>query len=122
MKLLARWVCVLMFATFFSGCVMGSAQRITESHFVYPNSNVSPMHQVEGSKTKLCGILFINWNGFTAEAEEVAYQRALEGGGDLVINGHSKRSSFFFPGLFSTCTTTVTGTSAKMAVGKQELR
>ncbi len=102
------------------------SSRINSSHFVYPNSNVTPIGQpgnAEGSKSKLCGFLFFMWNGFAPEVTEKAYIRVLEkSGGDILINANESRSTFLIPSLFATCTTSVKGTAAKMQMGAQELR
>lgn len=105
-----------------AGCAIGQSSRVNASHFVYPNSNVVPMHKTHGKKTSMCGILFVGWNGFTANKVEQAYARALKGGGDLVINAVETRTQFLVPMLFQLCSITVVGTAAKMEVGKQELR
>ncbi len=110
-------------ATLITGCTISQSQRVASSHFVYPNSNVSPTKPSKGSTTKLCGILVFSWNGHTSEAQEAAYKEAIDSSGsDLVINANMTTSMFMFPGLFTTCSTAVEGMGAKMTVGKQELR
>jgi hypothetical protein len=101
--------------------------RVNSSHFVYPNSNVTAGQPAAGATTRLCGILFVSWNGFTPAATDSAYREAIEGaGGDLLINASESRTQIILPlafaPLFQLCRTSVEGTSAKMEVGKQELR
>jgi hypothetical protein len=110
-------------AALLQACSISQSSRVPNSHFVYPNSNVTPTRKGQGSRTKLCGILFFGWNGFTQDAQEGAYDDAIEeAGGDLLINSFMTTSMFLVPNLFTLCTTSVAGTGARMVVGKQELR
>jgi hypothetical protein len=111
-----------------SGCVIpAGSSRVNSSHFVYPNSNVTAGQKTHGGATRLCGILFFSWNGFTPSATEDAYRSAIERtSGDLLINASESRSQLILPlgmilPLFSLCMTDVEGTAARMEVGKQEL-
>ena len=106
------------------GCVIpAGSTRIPQSHFVYPNSNVTAVgEQATGQRKKLCGLLVFSWNGFKPEVTEEAYDQALRNsGGDLLINASENRSTFWFPYLFMVCTTKVIGTPARMEVGLQHL-
>lgn len=105
------------------GCAFSNTTRVPNSHFVYPNSNVTPTRKGSGSRTKLCGILFFSWNGFDFESQEGAYNDAIEeAGGDILINSNLTSTMFMVPDLFTLCITSVSGTGARMIVGKQELR
>jgi hypothetical protein len=96
--------------------------RVNSSHFVYPNSNVTAGKPTKGYTTRLCGLLFVSWNGFTTRATDAAYQDAIgKTDGDLLINASESRTQLVIPPLFQLCKTRVEGTSAKMEVGKQEL-
>jgi hypothetical protein len=105
-----------------SGCMQGSASQSPMSHFAFPNSNVIPIGPAEGSKSKLCGILFVNWGAPDADDQDNATREALEQtSGDLLINVRTDSKIFSIPMLFSICSTKVRGTSCKMEVGRQEL-
>ncbi len=104
------------------GCSIGSAQQSPQSHFAFPNSNVIPLGPAEGTASKLCGILFINFGSPDAQDQEDATQQALsKANGDLLINVRTDSKLFMVPMLFATCSTTVRGTAARMEVGRQAL-
>jgi hypothetical protein len=105
-----------------TGCSFGAASISPSSHFAFPNSNVIPIGSASGKKTRLCGILFIQWGSPDGDDQEAATQRALkESGGDILINVRTDSQIFFIPYLFSLCITKVQGTAAKMEVGRQQL-
>lgn len=105
------------------GCKIGSgAQRVVQSHFAYPNSNVIPIGTAQGSKSRLCGLLFINWGAPDYDDMDQAINRALTStGGDLLINMRTDQKIFTIPFLFTVCITNVSGTAAKMEIGRQRL-
>ena len=110
---------VLLFQT---GCAIGSASLSPQSHYAYPNSNVKPFAQAQGSTSRLCGVLFVNWGSPTGEDTQKAIQQALQrSGGDLLINMKVEASTFMVPMIFSQCRVEVTGTAATMTVGRQYL-
>ena len=105
-----------------TGCSFGAASISPSSHFAFPNSNVIPIGSASGSKTRLCGILFVNWGSPDGDDQEAATQRALKkSGGDILINVRTDSQIFSIPMLFSLCITKVQGTAAKMEVGRQQL-
>jgi hypothetical protein len=104
------------------GCSFGFASLAPQSHFAFPNSNVIPLGHAEGSKSKLCGLLFINWGSPDGDDQEEATREALEQAhGDILINVRTEASTFMIPYLFAICSTKVQGTAAKMEVGRQQL-
>jgi hypothetical protein len=105
-----------------TGCSFGAASISPTSHFAFPNSNVIPIGQASGSKTRLCGLLLIQWGSPDGDDQEAATQEALEkSGGDILINVRTDSQIFMIPYLFSLCITSVQGTAAKMEVGRQSL-
>jgi hypothetical protein len=105
-----------------SGCTIGQSSQSPQSHFAFPNSNVIPLGEAQGSATKLCGLLFVDWGSPDADDQDLATQRALEKSqGDLLINVRTDSSLFTVPMLFAICKTRVRGTSARMEVGRQIL-
>ena len=56
------------------GCSFGSASISPSSHFAFPNSNVIPIGSASGSKTRLCGILFVQWGSPDGDDQEAATQ------------------------------------------------
>lgn len=114
---------VLFFALACTACSYGNGYRINSTHFAYPNSNVVPLGEVEGSSTRLCGLLFINWGSAGGDDVDSAIEDAMhaEAGADLLINADVETGQFYFPYLFSTCYASVRGTAARMEVGRQEL-
>jgi len=104
-----------------SGCVFASASQSPQSHFVFPNSNVIPLSESEGSTSKLCGLLIVQFAGPDADDQETATREALaKSNGDVLINVRTSTKMINF-GVATICTTTVQGTAAKMEVGRQVL-
>ena len=105
-----------------TGCSIGSSSAGSASHFVYPNSNVTPIGEAKGEVSKLCGILFVNFGSPTGADQQKAIDQALQtSGGDVLINLRTDSKVFLVPMLFSMCSVNVTGTAARMEVGKQAL-
>jgi predicted small secreted protein len=99
-----------------------SAGRSTQSHFTYPNSNVTPLANAEGSSTTITDILFIPLFPNLGNMIEEAIQKAVKSrGGDLLIDYQTVGYTTSYL-LFSTMTIGVRGTAAKMEIGKQELK
>ncbi len=105
-----------------SACTQKFYSLNPQSHFDYPNSNIRPIASASGSTAEVS-------IGFTppmlsGEIERAAIADALskQAGSDLLINyvGERKITSFF--NLIHSQTYTVTGTAAKMEVGKQYLK
>ena len=114
---------VLLLAAPLWGCTFGAATgRVNNTHFVYPNSNVTPVGMGEAAKSNLCGILIVSWNGFDSDTTNALIDKVAKGaGGDLLINASVTTAMTSYI-LFNLCKTTVSGTVAKMEVGRQELR
>lgn len=107
-----------------AGCTVGSSVALKpQSHFSYPNSNVTPIGRVRGEATTQS--IFAP-NFMDADVELEAIQAALkEKGGDVLIDYVLSTKTTMIPlfilNVFVT-TYTVEGTAAKMVIGKRELR
>ena len=102
------------------GCFMKMGGVIPNSKFAYPNSNVETLGAVSGESSRW---RFLVARSVDQEMIDEAMTNALKAkGGDLLVNG-KMTSEVFFPVLpiFKT-TLTVSGTAAKMTVGRQELK
>ena len=110
------------FLAFLSSCTITSGSIVPTSHYVYPNSNVTPLGQTSASFSKF-SILFPP--KFTGEDSEALFNQALSRypGADVVLDYKTDTKITMFP-IFITLwkmDITVTGTAAKMEVGKQDI-
>ena len=116
--------CLILFLIIGYSCSTGVGTiRIASSHFVFPNSNVTPLEETTAKINKLCGVLTIIWGypmntGDMNKAMEIAMEKV---DANILINAQISGYLTNY-GLFSECTTIVRGTGAKMTVGKQDLR
>ncbi len=106
-----------------SGCTMiHMSYPEAQSHFDYPNSNVTPIGHAVGSATSGGMVPAIQ----DADLEEKAIAKAIASkGGDLLVDYHITTDVKLIPLMFInfyTTTVTVEGTVAKMVIGKQTLR
>jgi len=112
----------LPLALLMSGCTMlHMSYPVAQSHFQYPNSNVTAMGHATGSATTVGMMPSMQ----DADLEEQAINQALQkSGGDLLIDYHLttdvKLIPLMFISLYQT-TVSVDGTAAKMEIGKQAL-
>lgn len=125
MNIASRWqpaVIAAIAVIGLSGCTVGNSAQSPQSHFAFPNSNVIPIGESQGSHSKLCGLLIFNFGSPSGADQDIATKEALEKAkGDILINVRTDSNTFFFPGLFTVCTTSVQGTAAKMEIGRQQL-
>lgn len=102
-----------------SSCSIKIGTLVPNSHYVYPNSNVTPLGQTS-SQIKKTGFLFPPT--FKAKDVDQLYNNALAkyAGADLLIdyNIDTKITSFF---IFHFLKTSIVGTAAQMEVGKQDI-
>jgi hypothetical protein len=102
------------------GCTVNLGGYGTNSHFAYPNSNVTPMGQVKASSSK---ISFFISPSFADEEIITLTQDAIaqKPGADLLLNFSldTKLTSFVF---VTKADITIEGTAAKLEVGTQELK
>lgn len=122
-KRICFFASMLCAVSLFTGCVIGgTADKLPQSHFSFPNSNVTPIGPARAQSTQTT-IFFPTY--ITGQLEEDAYRQALQGtGGDLLIDGTKWTVVRMIPipyiPVYIT-TYTVEGTAAKMTVGKKEL-
>jgi len=114
---------VAMGAVLFSGCSIKMAVRRTNTQFVYPNSNVSPLGHVKAKSPQSVSIFIPKF--FDAKQIDETTQKALaQRGGDILVDSKLVVKTImipiFLPIMISSLE--VEGTAAKMVVGKKELR
>lgn len=102
-----------------SSCSIRVGTVVPNSHYVYPNSNVTPLGQTT-SEIKKTGILFPP--AFKARDVDELYNTALakHSGSDVIVDYSvdTKITSVF---IFHFLKTTLSGTAAQMEVGKQDI-
>ena len=102
-----------------SSCAIKVGSVVPNSHYVYPNSNVTPLGHTT-AVIKKTG--FIVPPSFKAKEVDQLYNSALSkhSVADLVIDYSvdTKVTTFF---IFHFLKTTLVGTAAKMEVGKQDI-
>lgn len=109
-------------ATFFlSACTQKMYTLNPQSHYDYPNSNIKPIANTSGTVSEMA--ISLKPLGLSGKLERQAISDALgkHSGTDILINyvGEQKRTSLVF---IQSVTYTVTGTAAKMEIGKQYLK
>ena len=116
------WLGLLVCALTFSGCAASGVVRIPESEFIYPNSNVTPLEDVDVSSTFLCGA-FGDYPILRPrqERDELLETAKEQSGADVIINANFEVSVVDVL-LFAICTTRVTGQGVKVELGRQDLR
>lgn len=107
-----------------TGCSMGSfVMFFPQSHFSYPNSNVTPLGPGRGESSTWSLFIPVFWD---ADMQEEALSVAIkEKGGDMLIDYVGTTNITMYPLWVITLYNTryeVQGTVAKMELGKQILR
>lgn len=120
---LVAWSVLLALPLLVTGCTMiHMSYPEAQSHFDFPNSNVTPIGHAVGSATTAGMVPAIQ----DADLEEQAINKAIAAkGGDLLVDYHITTDVKLIPLMFInfyTTTVTVEGTVAKMEIGKQTLR
>lgn len=105
-----------------AGCtVMHTSFPVAQSHFDYPNSNVTPLGHVKGT-AQTSGLMPVMQD---ADMEEKAIAQALaQKGGDILVDYDMTTDVKMIPLLIINMyvtTLTVEGTAVKMEIGKQTL-
>jgi hypothetical protein len=102
-----------------SSCSIKTGLVVTNSHYVYPNSNVTPLGTTSAEVKKFSVVIP---PGFKARDVDNLYNQALSkhSGSDLIIDYSvdTKVTTFF---IFHFLKTSLVGTAAKMEVGKQDI-
>lgn len=127
MKIFNKLVCLFtlgVFAFVLGGCAIGGSVRLNpNTHFAYPNSNVTAMGPVVGESSTVSINAPTLMSGALAE---MAYKDALmKSGGDIIVDATEIATTRMFWTPFSTIyftSMTVEGTAAKMELGKQKLQ
>lgn len=106
-----------------SACSMKMAVRSTNTQFVYPNSNVTAIGTVSAKSPQSVSI-FVPKMFDAKQIDEVTQQALAQKGGDILVNSKIVVKTIlipiFLPIMISSLE--VSGTAAKMTVGKKELR
>lgn len=107
---------------FVSGCTMKMGLRNTNTKFVYPNSNVSPLGNVKAASPSRFSVFSAAM--FDAKEINETVEKALaQKGGDILVNSKIVYKvtliPLFLPMMISSYE--IEGMAAKMVVGKQEL-
>ena len=119
---LAVCAAVVLVGITVSGCSTTAGGIRLQSHFAYPNSNVTPLGQVQVVKSK--GNFLVPW---TAKKDDVTglLKEALaqKPGADLLVDCTLDTKLTMMPIIpYYTTTVTLKGTAAKMEVGEQDLQ
>lgn len=115
-----RLTSVLLAVPLLQACAVKFNDRQTNSHFVFPNSNVTMMAPVQSTISRWSVIL-----PPTIDAEDVHelmdQAKRQVAGADLVMNYRTETvfRSFLLP--IYNITITLDGTAAKMSIGEQRL-
>jgi len=103
-----------------AGCSLTVGKFDTNTHFAYPNSNITPLGQVKVATSKTSVLLppDITYN----EVKELIDKGlAQKPGADLIINYKVDTTLTSYLGFFYSMEMILSGTAVKMEVGKQEL-
>lgn len=121
-----KFIPLMMAAVMLSSCTqtlyMG---RVPQTHFTYPNSNVSPLNQVSGESN--AKIKLFTPPGLTSSIINEAYYNALSKapGSDGIINANAYQVITLIP-LYVIqlyiMKYRIEGTAAKQEIGKQVLK
>jgi len=108
----------------FSACTIQNAgYLVPNDRFAFPNSNVVPLGRVEASASKWS--IFVPSIMYGEDLKKLREEALKQKGGDIIINGKTvtkiKIVSLLYINFFKT-ETTISGTAAKMTIGRQELK
>jgi len=111
-------------AVVFTGCQVAQVTQLgPQSHFAYPNSNVTPLGP---AKAKVSGGSGLQMPMPTSRSDVAVYNKAISqvNGANLVVDYIKTFKVYVFPLLpfFYWSAAEIEGTAAKMEVGKQQLR
>lgn len=103
------------------GCSMKFGMFLPNTRYAYPNSNVEALGHVEGTSQRMG---FLGAPPIDKEMLDEAVNNALkQKGGDMLINIKMQAETLMIPPIPVGWTTLkVSGTAAKMTIGKQELK
>ena len=124
-RTLSTVLLLLLLASALPGCVQQSLARWKpNSHYAYPNSNVTELGPVKAKLTTGIGFLFFIPDLATAAMDRQIYQAALDqqAGANLIIDYILVNEMRQVGPLFTWTTIEIDGTAARMEVGEQQLR
>lgn len=104
----------------FAGCSLTVGKFDTNTHFAYPNSNITPLGQVKVATSK-SSILLPPDITYDDVKELINKGMAQKPGADLIINYKVDTTVTSYLGLFYSLEITLQGTAVKMEVGNKEL-
>jgi len=109
-------------AAVFLGCSIKMAVRSTNTQFVYPNSNVTPLGLVS-AKSPQSVTIFMPKMFDAKEIDEVTQKALAQKGGDILVNSKIVVKTMMIPIMLPIMISSleISGTAAKMTVGKKEL-
>ncbi len=117
---LTKFIVTLFFLSIITGCSMKAGSFDTETHFSFPNSNVTPLGQVKSTLSR--------WSFLASPVEGddalnlVNEAISQKSGADLMINYTLDTKMTMFPLFIYKTDMVVDGTAAKMNIGEQELQ
>lgn len=111
---------ILILSVVSAACTMNIGDYGINSHFAYPNSNITPLGQVKASTSKISFIISPSFDeGEIIQLTQEALAQKPEA--DLLLNYTLDTSITILP-LITKMEITIEGTAAKMDVGSQELQ
>lgn len=116
---LTKFIVTLFSLCIITGCSIKAGGFNSETHFSFPNSNVTPLGQVKSTLSR--------WSFFASPVEGddalnlVNEAIAQKPGADLMLNYILDTKITIFPPLIYKTEMVVEGTAAKMEIGEQEL-
>jgi hypothetical protein len=110
---------IIIGSSLLTSCSITQGSIVPSTHYVYPNSNVTPLGATS-AQVKKFGILFPP--GFKAKDLDKLYGDALSkhAGADLILDSKVDSKNTFLM-IFHFMTVSISGTAAKMEVGKQDI-
>ncbi len=122
-KCTAWFALALMLAIVTAGCTIKMSQLAPNTHFAYPNSNITPLGPVSAETSRTTVIMA---KAVDQQMLDEVFGKALkEKGGDFLINAKITTTVTMIPipilNIFIT-TLKVDGTAVKQTIGQQQLR
>ena len=105
----------------FTGCSLTVGKFDANTHFAYPNSNITPLGHVKVATSK-SSILIPPDITYNDVKELIDKGIAQKPGADLIINYKVDTTVTSYLGLFYSLEITLQGTAVKMEVGEKELQ
>jgi len=113
-------IIIVLVSFVFAGCSLTMGKFDPNTHFAYPNSNITPLGQVKVATSK-SSILIPPDITYDEVKELINKGLAQKPGADLIINYKVDTTVTSYFGLFYSMEMILSGTAVKMEVGKQEL-